>query len=486
MLPSFLAFDIGAESGRAIAASLGDGRLRLDEVHRFANTPVTAGGSLHWDMPALQREIAHALSRLTAPITSLGIDTWGCDYALVGADGALLEPPFHYRDRRTDGVMDRVLTRIGRDRIYDITGIQFLPFNTIFQLVAASEQQPAVLDRAAALLTIPDYLNSWLTGRACCELTNATTTQCVDARTRDWSTPLIESAGLPRRLFGPIVEPGTHLGALLADRGGPAGTPVVAPACHDTGSAVAAIRAGGDVAFLSSGTWSLVGIEVAAPIITTRTAALNLTNEGGVAGTTRLLKNVAGLWLLQACRRDWHAEGRTFSYDQLADAAAAAAPQGATIDPDAAVFLNPANMPAAIVDFCRRTGQQPPETVGAFARTIFESLALKYRLVIEWLEEVSGLSIRTVRVIGGGARNALLNQLTADVTGRTVVAGPVEATALGNVAMQMLATGHVSTLDEARDIIHRSFPAGRFDPAGTDRWDRPYRRFRDHVDLART
>ena len=478
----FLAFDLGAESGRALAGHLSAGRLTLTTVHRFANTPATVDGTLRWNVDDLWRQMRRALATFDTPLAAIGVDTWGCDYALLDDRGDLVEPPWHYRDRRTDGVLDRVLARLGRARVYEATGVQFLPFNTLFQLAAARDARPSALDRAAAFVTMPDLLNYWLTGRVACEYTNATTTQCVDGRTRTWAFPLLEDLGLPAHIFGPIVEPGTILGPLLAAAGGPAGVPVVAPACHDTGSAVAAIHASGDTAFLSSGTWSLLGIETDAPVITARAAALNFTNEGGVCGTTRLLKNIAGLWLLQACRRDWAAEGQDLSYDTLAAAAAEAPPFGPVVDPDDPAFLNPPRMTTAIADACRRTGQTAPAMPAAFARTIFESLALKYRLVLEWLEEVSGLTIRTIRVMGGGAQNPLLNQLTADATGRLVVAGPVEATALGNIAMQMLAIGHVASIDEARDIINRSFPAGHFHPTDTDRWARHYRRFREIVE----
>ncbi len=475
----FLAFDLGAESGRALVGHLSGGRLTLEPVHRFANTPRHVDGTLRWDVEALWAEMRRALALAPGPLISMGVDTWGCDYALLDAEGSLVELPYHYRDHRTDGAMDRVLARLGRARVYETTGVQFLPFNTLFQLAAAAEARPSPLDRAAAFLTIPDLFNYWLTGRITCEYTNATTTQCVDARQRTWAASLIEELGLPRRLFGSIVEPGTVLGPLQASAGGPAGVPVVAPACHDTGSAVASVAAGGDTAFLSSGTWSLLGVEVGAPVITARSAALNFTNEGGVCGTTRLLKNIGGLWLLQACRRDWAADGRDLSYETLAAAAADASPFGPVIDPDDPAFLNPDHMPRAIAGYCHRTSQPIPDSPAVFARTIFESLALKYRTVLEWLEEVSGLSIRTVRVIGGGARNRLLNQLTADATGREVLAGPVEATALGNIAMQLLATGHADSLAAARDIINRSFPAERFLPKDPERWDRQYRRFRD-------
>ena len=481
----FLAFDLGAESGRAMLGHLTGDRLAVTPVHRFVNTPLRVDGTLRWDVDDLWLQMRHALTLTSGTLTSVGVDTWGCDYALLDAHGALVEPPYHYRDHRTDGVMDRVLARLDRTQVYETTGVQFLPFNTLFQLAAATDARPSALERAAAFLTIPDLFNYWLTGRIANEYTNATTTQCVDARQRTWSMPLIEALGLPQHLFGPIVEPGTVLGQMRVIAGNHTGIPVVAPACHDTGSAVAAVATGGDTAFLSSGTWSLLGAEVPAPVITPLAAALNFTNEGGVCGTTRLLKNIGGLWLLQACRRDWAAEGMDLSYETLVAGAESASAFGPMIDPDHPSFLNPEHMPRAIADYCRRTSQSVPPTPAIVARTIFESLALTYRMVVEGLEEVSGLSIRQVRVIGGGARNRLLNQLTADATGRAVLAGPVEATALGNIAMQMLATGHVPSLVVARDIIEQSFPPARYEPTRTDRWEAQYERFRGIVASAR-
>ena len=482
-MPRVLAFDLGAESGRALVGALDRGQLTLTPVHRFPNTPRTLGPSLRWDVHALWAEMQRALAAAPGPLDSVGVDTWGCDYALLDDGGALVELPYHYRDHRTDGVMDRVLARLDRTRVYETTGVQFLPFNTIFQLAAVADACPSVLERASALVTIPDLFNYWLTGRVSSEYTNATTTQLVDARTRGWATPLIDDLQLPRRLFREIVEPGTILGAIQPAAGGPTGLPVVAPACHDTGSAFAAVAADGRTAVLSSGTWSLLGMEVPAPVISARGAALNFTNEGGVGGTTRLLKNIAGLWLLQASRRDWAAAGLEYSYDQLAAMASLAPADGPLVDPDDPSFLNPPHMPHALAAYCRRTGQPTPEGAASVARTVFESLALKYRMVLEWLEDVSGRTVDTIRVVGGGAQNRLLNQWMASATGRPVLAGPIEATALGNVAMQLVATGQVSSLTEAREIIERSFPVVRFDPIDEAPWSRQYRRFQDIVEL---
>jgi rhamnulokinase len=482
----FLAFDLGAESGRAILGHLSGGVVDIREVHRFPNEPVRQNGALHWDILRLWLEMRRALEQAGAPVLeSVGVDTWGCDYALIGEKGTLLQNPYHYRDTRTDGVSEAVFQRVPAEDIYAITGIQFLPFNTLFQLYAASQATPRLIDAATAFATIPDLLNYWLTGQLRSEFTNATTTQFVDARSRSWANGLLAALGLPSRLLPPLVEPGTEIGRLSADAcASLAGTPVVAPACHDTGSAVASVSVGGGRAFLSSGTWSLLGTEVNAPIITRRSRDLNFTNEGGVCGTTRLLKNIGGMWLLQSCRRSWADAGRRFEYDELLTAAADDRCAFRTLfDPDYAGFLHPPSMVAAIAAYCRDTAQPEPDSPGAFTRAILESLAFKYRFVLDRLQELTETPIDEVQIVGGGSRNRLLNQFTADATGRTVLAGPVEATALGNIAMQMVATGAVGSLGEARNIIERSFPVERFAPARTDRWDAHYRRFQDYLEL---
>ncbi|HVW86625.1 MAG TPA: rhamnulokinase family protein, partial [Bryobacteraceae bacterium] len=407
-------------------------------------------------------------------LESIGFDTWGVDYALIGEKGQLLENPYHYRDHRTDGMVEAVCGIVPREKIYSITGIQFMPINTLYQIFAASRATPRLLDAADALVTIPDLFNYWLTGNLGAEYTNATTTQFMDARTRSWATGLFHELGLPPRLLPQIFEPGTVIGQLQQT-----GTPVVAPACHDTGSAVAAVATQGKAAFLSSGTWSLLGTEVAAPVITPRALELNFTNEGGVCGTTRLLKNIGGLWLLQSCRRCWLDEGHEYSYDDLLAAAAAETRSFTTlIDPDNSSFFSPMSMVHAIADFCRRTGQPEPDTPGACTKAILESLAFKYRVVLESLEELIGHRLSEIRIIGGGSKNRLLNQFTANATARSVIAGPVEATALGNLAMQMLATGAVTSLADARAVIDRSFPTERFEPTDSDRWEKQYARFR--------
>lgn len=486
MTGHFLAFDLGAESGRAIIGRLRGDVLDIREIHRFANEPVQQNGALQWDILRLWLEMRRSLERVAGTtLDSLGVDTWGCDYALIGEAGHLVQNPFHYRDRRTDGTMDAVQQRLPADEIYAVTGIQFLPFNTLFQLFAACQLTPKLIEASSSFVTIPDLLNYWLTGRVASEYTNATTTQLVDARSRSWAVDLLNRLDIPTRLLPPLVEAGTPLGT-LSDQVCPClgGTPVIAPACHDTGSAVASIAGGAHRAFLSSGTWSLLGTEVSSPIITARSRELNFTNEGGVCGTTRLLKNIAGMWLLQACRRTWAAEGQSLDYDELLTMASDERLAFKVLfDPDHTTFLHPRDMVSAIAAYCRETAQPVPDGPGGYTRAILESLAFKYRFVIDCLCELTGHAIEEVQIVGGGSRNRLLNQFTADATGCTVIAGPIEATALGNLAMQMVGSGAVGTLSDARCIIDRSFPTERYMPRDTDRWNSHYRRFQQYLEL---
>lgn len=485
MIRSYLAFDLGAESGRAIVGTFRGGVLGLDEICRFANEPVRSNGRLQWDVLRLWLEIQRGLaSAADRGLESVGVDAWGVDYVLLGERGNLLENPYHYRDERNAGMMEAVFERVGREKIYEVTGIQFLQINTLYQLFAACRATPAVVDAARSLLTIPDLFHYFLSGRLASEYTIATTTQFVDATTRSWAVRLLSEIGLPTHLLKPIVTPGTVLGAVrpeACERA--AGTPVIAPASHDTASAVASVSSGPRAAFISSGTWSLLGTELRAPVLSARARDLNFTNEGGAFGTIRLLKNISGLWLLQSCRRLWAASGGSNDYAHLLEAAGAETPFRSLFDPDHPAFLNPDDMPAAIAAYCRRTGQPEPATRPALVRSILESLAFKYRRVLEELEAVSGARFDEIRIVGGGSRNRLLNQLTADATGRAVVAGPVEATALGNIAVQMVATGAVSSLADARVAIERSFPADRFEPRAPDAWDAEYRRFTEYLEF---
>jgi rhamnulokinase len=483
---SYIAFDLGAESGRAVLARLRSGILTIEEAHRYANEPVEYGGSLHWDVPRLWLEMRKSLASLgDVKLAGIGVDAWGVDYALLGESGELLENPYHYRDRRTDGVIDEVFQLISREEIYQTTGIQFMPINTLYQLFAAVRRTPAIVQAARHLLTIPDLFNYRLTGTVACEYTNATTTQMIDPVKRQWATSLMERLGLPAQLPATLVAPGTILGTLRPDIAGHsslAGTPVIAPACHDTGSAVAAISARDGTAFLSSGTWSLLGTELNAPVITPDSLRMNFTNEGGVNRTTRLLKNVMGLWMLRGCRQSWAAEGRLYEYQELMELASRETSFRVLVDPDDESFLHPPNMPAAIDRFCARTHQPGPQGQRAYVQTIFESLAFKYRVVLRNLEQVTEKHFDQIRIIGGGSKNRVLNQLTADATGKRVLAGPAEATALGNVAMQILATGGAASLQEVRAIIDRSFATEIFEPLETDKWDRHAERFEQYCD----
>jgi rhamnulokinase len=480
----YLAFDFGAESGRAVLAHLQSGVLTTKEVHRFANEPVEYLGSLHWDVARLWFEVRKALARLEeVDLAGIGVDAWGVDYALLGERGELLENPYHYRDRRTEGVMEEVLRKVAKEEIYQATGIQFMPINTLYQLFAARRGSPKLFEAAKQLITIPDLFNYWLTGKAVCEFTNATTTQMVDPVKRTWATDLMQRLELPVRLPASIVEPGSIIGTLLpgiAGHSSLAGATIIAPACHDTGSAVAAISARDGTAFLSSGTWSLVGTELDSPVITPDALRLNFTNEGGVNGTTRLLKNVMGLWMLQRCRQSWTADGRSYDYRELTELASRETSFRHLVDPDDESFLRPPDMPAAIDGFCSRTHQPIPQEPGAYVRAILESLAFKYRMVLRNLEQVSGKRIEQIRIIGGGSKSRLLNQLTADATGRRVLAGPAEAAALGNIAVQILATKDASSLQEVRAIVDRSFPAEVFEPLETDKWDQHAERFQQY------
>jgi rhamnulokinase len=483
----YLAFDCGAESGRAVLAHLQSGILTTEEVHRFRNEPVEYGGSLHWDVPRLWSEVRKALGRVEQmELAGIGVDAWGVDYALLGERGELLQNPYHYRDRRTQGVMEEVFRKISKEEIYRATGIQFMPINTLYQLYAARRDTPSLIAVAKHLLTIPDLFNYWLTGVAVCEFTNATTTQLVDPVRRGWATDLMQVLGLRPDLPAPIIEPGTVIGALLpaiSQSTSLAGTLVIAPACHDTGSAVASVTARDGTAFLSSGTWSLIGTELDAPIVSSEALKRNFTNEGGVNGTTRLLKNVMGLWMLQGCRNCWSDRGQNADYRELVELASREPGFAQFVDPDDESFLRAPDMLAAIDDFCKKTHQPPPTTAGAYVRCILESLALKYRIILRSLEQLCGRRIEQIRVIGGGSKNRLLNQFTADATGRKVLAGPAEATALGNIAIQILATGEASSLEEVRAIVDRSFPTEIFDPLDTDKWQQQNERFEQYCEM---
>jgi rhamnulokinase len=484
---AYLAFDFGAESGRAVLGRLRSGRLTMEEIHRFPNEPVRYNGEYHWDVARLwlemQRTLALVASKETTQLDGIGVDAWGVDYALLGEEGALLENPYQYRDSRTDGVMDRVFSIISADEIFERTGIQFMQINTLFQLYAGHLKTPRLFDAARTFLTIPDLFNFWMTGEAACEYTIASTTQFSDPRTRGWASDLLDKLGLPSRILPRLIPPGTPIGPLREDvreQVRISKAPVIAPACHDTASAVAAVESAGESAYISSGTWSLLGTEVAEPVITPEAQRLNFTNEGGVCGTFRLLKNITGLWLLQCCRRAWQSSGQDSSYADLAESARSRPAFRSLVDPDHGSFLRPGNMPEAIARFCESTDQPVPADPPAFTRAVLESLALKYRITLELLERLSGKTFSEIHLVGGGAHNTLLNQFTADATGRRIVAGPIEATALGNIGVQMLATGGANSLAEVRRLIAESFPAQVFEPREPEKWQPALERFRQY------
>ena len=481
---NFLAIDLGAESGRAIRATLDGAHLFLTEIHRFPNNSVRLSNGLYWDILGLWSEIKAAL-RIAArqrdiQLAGIGIDTWGVDYGLLDRAGALIGNPYHYRDDRTNGMMEEAFKRLPRERIFDLTGIQFMQLNTLYQLFSMVVRQSPALQMAETFLTIPDLFNYWLSGRQVCEFTNATTTQCYDPRHREWSLPLLKALSIPTRIFPEVVQPGTILGEVLPDIAEEIGcgrVPVIAPACHDTGSAVAAVPAENKrFAWISSGTWSIMGAEAGDPIVNAQSLAYNFTNEGGVNGTWRFSKNIMGLWLVQECRRTWARAGEELSYDQITRLAAEAEPFQSIIDVDNADFFQPGDMPARIQQYCARTQQPVPDTQGAIVRCALESLALKYRWVLDRLEEMLGYRLEPIHIIGGGMQNRLLNQLTADATRRSVVAGPIEATATGNVLMQAIALGHLKSLDEARAVVRHSFKPETYAPQLSDRWDTAYQK----------
>ena len=461
-----VAIDLGASGGRVALGTLQDGKLAVEVLHRFPNGGVPVRGGLYWDVLGLWREILHGL-RLAAqhgPVASVGVDSWAVDYALLDEHDLLLDGVHHYRDRRTDGVMEDLLKRLPRDAVYEATGIQFLPFNTAYQLAAQERRAPGLLARATTLLMVPDLLHFWLCGRRVTERTNASTTQLYDPRRQVWSGPVLRAFNLPAGLLPEVVPPGTLLGEITAEvahETGLAGTRVVAPATHDTASAVAAVPVRGDGwAYVSSGTWSLVGVETPRPVITPDALKHNLTNEAGVNGTTRLLKNVMGLWIVQECRRAWGNVDYAALYAQAATVPAG----GPLIDPDDGRFLHPGpDMPGRVQAYCAATNQPVPRTPAEVTRCVLDSLAFRTAEVLAELEEVTGGAIRTVHVVGGGSQIALLNQLIADVSGRTVVAGPVEATLLGNLLVQAEAGGSIPR-GSLRDVVRASETLNTFIP----------------------
>jgi rhamnulokinase len=489
-MPNFLIYDIGTSNGRAMLGNVESGRVTLKTIHRFPNFSVPVLGTLYWDILCLWSGVLAGLQtyqrQFDGTIAGIGLDTWAVDFALLDERGMLLNNPVHNRDNRTDGVMERVFDIVSRDEIYSRTGIQFMQINTLYQLYSMVLADDPALRNGTTFLTIADLLNYWLTGTKAVEFTSATCTQFYDPNSGDWATSILKRLNIPTNILPPVVQPGTELGTLKTGNLDPdkyfSDVPVIAVATHDTGSAVAAVPAETDrFAYISSGTWSLMGAEVPAPVITAESLKYDFTNEGGVNGTYRLLKNILGMWLVQECQANWAAIGMEYTHEELIRMAAEAPPFGPLIDPypNSPDFRTPGDMPARIRDFCRRTGQSQPSGEGGILRCIFESLALKYRQTLQQLEEVLGYDIEVIHIVGGGARNALLCQMTADTTSRPVIAGPDEATAMGNVLVQAMATGYVDSMAEGRDFVSRSSKLVRYEPVTSSKWGRAYARFID-------
>ncbi|PJF41711.1 MAG: rhamnulokinase [Chloroflexi bacterium] len=470
-----IAVDLGAESGRVMKV-LFDGKiLELEQVHRFPNRPVTAAGTLYWDVLGLWHEIQMGIDAALNNAMSIGVDTWGVDFALLDRNGQLLANPVHYRDNRTNGMMEWVFERVPKRTIFDRTGIQFMQLNTLYQLASLVRDHSPLLEAADTFLTIADLFNYWLGGEQNCEFTFATTTQFYNPRTHDWDRETLGELHIPLNIFPRIVAPGSPAGEFR-------GIPLIKPACHDTGSAVVAVPASDDnFAYLSSGTWSLFGLEISEPVINDRVYEANLTNEGGAGNTFRLLKNVMGLWLDQQCRATWKAAGNDYTFDELTALAAEAESFRSLIDPDDLSFLPPGDMPARIREYCQHTGQPLPESVGQIMRTIYESLAFKYRVVLDDLIDLTGKTVERLHIIGGGSQNKLLCQMTADAIGRQVVAGPVEATALGNGIVQLITLGELDNIAQARDILRATTGMIDYEPQNTSIWDETYQRFKQLI-----
>jgi rhamnulokinase len=481
MTSHHLACDLGAESGRVMLGTLAKGRIKVEELHRFPNTPIETEGRRYWNVEALFEGVRAGLKAAGSrklPVASVSADSWGVDYLLLDSSGSIIPPTFHYRDSRTVEGVRRVYARTNWAAVFAETGIQFMPINTLFQLAAES---PERLDGAAQLLNIGDGFNFLLSGVARAEQSLASTSQLYNPRARAWSKLLIETLALPARLFPPIVSPGTRLGPLrpgLARETGLAATvQVIATCSHDTGCAVAAVPAsGGDWAYLSSGTWSLMGVECAEPVISEQSRDLNFTNEIGFGGTVRFLKNIIGLWLVQECRRHWAQAGRNYEYAELTELAARSPPFLALVNPADERFMSPGGMPGKIAAFCRESGQPVPADPGAVVRCALESLALFYRRTARQLEQVTGREIRRLHVVGGGSKNALLNQFVANALEIPVIAGPAEASAIGNLLIQGIALGQLPSIAAARDVVRNSTRITAVMPRDTAHWRAAYAR----------
>lgn len=466
-----IAVDLGASSGRVMDVGFDGQHISLNEAYRFPNIPVQTPNKLYWDVLRLWHEITHGIGKVQNA-DSIGVDAWGVDVALLDKTGELLANPVHYRDPRTDGAMDWVFERMSRREVFERTGIQFLQFNGLYQLASLVRDGSPLLDSAETLLTIADLFNYWLTGSKTCEFTEVTTTQLYNPHNNDWDRDILNAVGIPTGLLTPIVAPGTKIGRFN-------GITVIAPACHDTGSAVVSVpTTTQNYAYLSSGTWSLLGLELKDAIISDAAYDANVTNEGGFDSTYRLLKNIMGLWLVQQCRETWQAQGHNYSYDDLVEMAKSADSFLAFIEPDDRLFLSPGDMPARIRDYCKNTGQAIPETHSEIMAVVYASLAYKYRYVLEQLIAVSGQAVDRLHIIGGGSQNALLCQMTANAIGRIVIAGPSEATAIGNATVQLIALGELNNVADARQMLSQSPELVRYEPQAVNQWDEHYERFR--------
>lgn len=481
----FFAVDLGATSGRTIIGTLNEGRFELEELTRFDNNLIQTGGHFYWDIYALYLEIIKGLktaAQRQIEISSIGIDTWGVDFVCIGEDGAILRNPLAYRDPHTFGVMEKFFeNEVEKKTVYDITGIQFMNFNSIFQLYAMKLNNDSAFKNANKILFVPDALSYMLTGEAVCEYTIASTSELLDPRTKELDPQLLKALGLEREQFGKMINPGTQIGVLTEEvqqMTGLGAIPVIAVAGHDTGSAVAAVPAKDEkFAYLSSGTWSLMGIETKDAIINERSYDLNFTNEGGIEGTTRFLKNICGMWLYERCRKEWTEEIRKMSHPELQGSAMEVEAFRSIINPDDAMFANPANMIEAIQTYCKQTNQPIPCTPAEICRCIFDSLALRYRQVFTWLKEFATFPLDILHIIGGGSLNKYLNQFTANSLGVTVYAGPQECTAIGNIMLQAKAVGLVKDIWEMRQIIANSIELKRFDPENREAWDKAYEKY---------
>lgn len=482
-----LAFDFGASGGRAMCGTFDGERITIEELHRFSNDPVFVQDTMYWDVLRLLFEIKQGLikAKKCGKISSIGIDTWGVDFGLIDKEGRLLENPVHYRDKRTVGLVEESFKELDKETFYQITGNQFMELNTVFQLYSLVKERPELLERADRLLLMPDLLNYFLTGEKTAEYSIASTTQLLDARKKDWSDTVLDALGIPKRIFPSITKTGTKIGTLtdaICRELGLEKTDVVAVAGHDTQSALVSVPAREkDFIFLSCGTWSLLGTELDEPIINEKSEYYNLTNEGGYEGKISFLKNIVGLWCIQESRRQWIREGREYGFGELEQMAKAAPGLRCFIDPDAPEFLPAGNIPEKIRKFCEKTGQYVPQTEGEIVRCINESLAMKYRQAVEEIEKCTGRAYETVYMVGGGIQSALLCQCTANACGRHVSAGPVEATVLGNVALQLLASGDIASLSEAREVIRRSQEIADYEPQNGADWDEAFARYKQIV-----